>query len=82
MEMEAFKFIAQFGVPTMVLAFVMWYLIKPLVSAFIHNLEEQTKAMGSITQNMAKLTIEFEKLQSDYHEIRNDVSDLKNKIQK
>lgn len=84
MEMEAIKVLAQFGVPTMVLGFVMWYLIKPLINSFIKNIDQQTDAMSANSQNMAKVTIMLDEMKDKQHdmynkqnEIHNDIKELK-----
>lgn len=78
--MEAIKILAQFGVPTMVLGFVMWYLIKPLINSFIKNIDQQTEAMSTNTQNMSKVTVMLDEMKDKQHEIYSKQNEIHNDI--
>jgi len=80
MEMEVVKVFAQFGVPTMVLGFVLWFLLRPLINVFIHNIEVQTDAMSKITQNQSEITSDLAGMRDDMNYMKSDISEIKNKI--
>ena len=72
--MEVVKVFAQFGVPTMVLGFVLWFLLKPLVHVLIKNIEVQTDALGKITKNLSDVSNKMESMESDINLIKNKLA--------
>jgi hypothetical protein len=52
------KTIFQFGVPTVALFFVLYFMVLPLITALVKNVETQTVSMQEIAKQM--------KVQSDY----------------
>lgn len=78
MEMEVVKVFAQFGVPTMVLGFVLWFLLKPLVQVLIKNIEVQTDALSKITHNLSNISEELAEVKDSLHAMKLDIKEIKN----
>ncbi|MBK7359498.1 MAG: hypothetical protein IPI45_04545 [Saprospiraceae bacterium] len=76
--MEVVKVFAQFGVPTMVLGFVLWFLLKPLVQVLIKNIEVQTDALSKITHNLSNISEELAEVKDSLHAMKQDIKEIKN----
>lgn len=48
--MEIVNVFAQFGVPTFILGFVLWFLLRPLVMVLVKNIEAQTEFWKNYSQ--------------------------------
>lgn len=67
---EVFTIFSQHGVPTLVLGFLLFYIIKPVFSAQIEQLKELTATLKALHQEIALI-------KSDIHNIREDVDKIK-----
>ncbi|MEI2693720.1 MAG: hypothetical protein V9E90_01490 [Saprospiraceae bacterium] len=69
--MEIVNVFAQFGVPTFILGFVLWFLLRPLVMVLVKNIEAQTEVLGKITHSLSDLDAKLESQNNSLQEIKN-----------
>ncbi len=85
MSPEIIKFILNSGTAVAILCFVLWYVLKPLVTAYIasikevtENMKEQTEAMHKAQQISQELFIEIiNKIHASKEEIINHINTIK-----
>ncbi|MCC7026692.1 MAG: hypothetical protein IT265_07030 [Saprospiraceae bacterium] len=85
MSPEIIKFILNSGTAVAILCFVLWYVLKPLVTAYIasikevtENMKEQTEAMHKAQQVSQELFIEIiNKIHASKEEIINHINTIK-----
>ena len=85
MNPEIIKFIINSGVAVGILCFFLWYILKPLVNAYIssikevtENMKEQTEAMDKAQQVSQELFIEIiNKIHASKEEIINHINTIK-----
>lgn len=68
---EIVKALSDHGVPTLILSFFLWFLLKPLIHVLIKNIEAQTQVLGEITNSLSHLKSEQESQKHILNEIKN-----------
>lgn len=71
--MDLIQMFAQFGVPTLILGFILVFIIKPFVDSHVKFINQQTELL----QNMNN---DIHEMKSDINIIKSDVSNLKSII--
>lgn len=85
MNQEIIKFILNSGTAVAILCFVLWYVLKPLVTAYIssikevtENMKKQTEAMHQAQQVSQEMFMEIiNKIHASKEEIINHINTLK-----
>ena len=67
MDTNLLKLLAEYGLPTLLLIFFTFVFMKPILNAFMKNIEKQTKVLATILKNCG--------------DMKNDISKIKNKLE-
>ncbi len=67
MDLNLLKLLAEYGLPTLLLIFFTFFFMKPILNAFMKNIEKQTEVLDTILKNCSDL--------------KNDISQIKNKLE-
>jgi len=71
---------AEHGVPTLVLGFILWFVLKPIVRSFTKLLDKQTDTLSQLLDNSDRTMHRHEEIHSDIKEIKSGVNSLNQKI--
>ncbi len=78
MEIKLIEYLLNQGVAILILAFVSWYVVHPLITAYITSITEITKAMKEDRDNCFKMnTAIMEKLQELEQRVMNEIKDIR-----
>ena len=67
MDTNLLKLLAEYGLPTLLLIFFTFVFMKPILNAFMKNIEKQTEVLDTILKNCG--------------DMKNDISQIKNKLE-
>lgn len=67
MDTNFLKLLAEYGLPTLLLIFFTFFFMKPILNAFMKNIEKQTEVLDTILKNCGDL--------------KNDILQIKNKLE-
>lgn len=74
--MDWINLFANHGVPTIILGFILWFVIKPTFGAFLKNIEKQTEINQEIVDSCKAFKIELNEIKLDLTEIKKHIEYL------
>lgn len=70
---EIVKALSDHGVPTLILSFFLWFLLKPLIHVLIKNIEAQTEVLRKITEDLSDQTKRLDSIESNLEILKNKI---------
>lgn len=69
--MEIINQFAQHGVPTLILGFILFFVLKPLVASFTKFIDQHTTTLININDKVNHMDEKFNEMKFDINEIKN-----------
>ncbi|MBK6546389.1 MAG: hypothetical protein IPO86_09935 [Saprospiraceae bacterium] len=78
--MEIFNVFAEHGILGLVLGFILFIIIKPVVSSYVKLIDKNTEVLASILNKVDQNLSHSEEIKGDIKEIKSDIKQINNKL--
>lgn len=77
--MDIIQIFAQFGVPSLVLGFILFFILKPVVTSYTRFIDQHTAILHHLNEKLEKSVENTNEIKADVKSMMQDINELKYK---